>query len=86
LTAVNSARSAVTLNWQDNSDNEQSFLVERSTSVDTGYAQIASVGANSTSYVDGTVVKKVTYYYRVRAANGAAKSGYSNVASVRVKK
>ncbi|HEY3025918.1 MAG TPA: hypothetical protein VGJ55_07200 [Pyrinomonadaceae bacterium] len=86
LTAVNSARSAVTLNWQDNSDNEQSFLVERSTSVDSGYAQIASVGANTTSYVDGTVVKKVTYYYRVRAANGAAKSGYSNVASVRVKK
>ena len=86
LTAVNSARSAVTLNWQDNSDNEQNFLVERSTSVDTGYAQIASVGANTTSYVDGTVVKKVTYYYRVRAASGAAKSGYSNVASVRVKK
>jgi len=86
LSAVNSARSAVTLNWQDKSDNEQNFLVERSTSVDSGYTQIAAVGANTTNYVDGTVVKKVTYYYRVRAASGAAKSGYSNVASVKVKK
>jgi hypothetical protein len=86
LTAVNSARSAVTLNWQDKSDNEQNFLVERSTSVDSGYTQIAAVGANTTSYLDGTVVKKVTYYYRVRSAIGGAKSGYSNVASVRVKK
>lgn len=86
LTAVNTSRSVVTLNWTDNSDNEQSFLIERSTSVDGGYVQIASVNAGVTSFADSTVVKKLTYYYRVRAANGTFKSLYSNVASVRVKK
>jgi hypothetical protein len=86
LTAVNTSRGIVTLNWKDKSDNEQNFLVERSTSVDGGYVQIASVNAGVTSYADSTVVKKVTYYYRVRAANGNLKSLFSNVASVNVKK
>jgi hypothetical protein len=86
LTAVNTSRSVVTLNWKDNSDNEQNFLIERSTSVDGGYVQISSVNAGVTSYADSTVVKKVTYYYRVRAANGNFKSLFSNVASVNVKK
>jgi hypothetical protein len=76
----------ITLTWKDNSDNEQNFLIERSTSVDGGYVQIASVNADVTSFADSTVVKKLTYYYRVRAANGNFKSLYSNVASVRVKK
>jgi hypothetical protein len=54
--------------------------------VDGGYVQISSVNAGVTSYADSTVVKKVTYYYRVRAANGNFKSLFSNVASVNVKK
>jgi hypothetical protein len=86
LTAVNTSHAVVTLNWHDNSDNEQSFLIERSTSVDSGYAQMASVNAGVTSYADSTVVKKITYYYRVRAANGTLRSVYSNVASATVKK
>jgi hypothetical protein len=75
----------ITLAWQDNSDNEQNFLVERSTSVDSGYTQIATVAANATSYADATAVRRTTYYYRVRAANTVGKSAYSNVASARVK-
>src|SRR5207244_3868564 len=86
LTAVNTSRSTVTLNWKDNSDNEQTFEIERSTSVDSGFASIATVNAGVTSFADPTVVRKVVYYYRVRAANGTLKSIYSNVASVNVKK
>ena len=86
LAAVNTSRGVVTLNWLDNSDNETNFLIERSTSVNTGYVQVASVNANVTSWADSTVVRKTTYYYRVRAANGTIKSLYSNVASVNVKK
>jgi hypothetical protein len=85
LAAVNTSRGVVTLNWKDNSDNEQNFLIERSTSVASGYAQIASVNAGVTSYADSTVVKKTIYYYRVRAANGTFNPLYSNVASVNVK-
>ena len=86
LTAANTGHSIVTLNWKDNSDNETNFLIERSTNVSSGFAQIASVNAGVTSWADSTVVRKVTYYYRVRAANGTFNSVYSNVASVNVKK
>jgi len=86
LTATNSSRGVVTLTWSDNSNNETSFLIERSTSVDSGYVQIGSVGSNGTSYFDSAVVRKTTYYYRVRAANGTIRSIYSNVASANVKK
>ena len=85
LTAASPNKTEVVLNWQDTSDNESSFLVERSTSVDSGYAQIATTGAGITSCTDRAVTKKTTYYYRVRAANSGGNSAYSNVASARVK-
>jgi hypothetical protein len=73
------------LNWVDNSDNEENFLVERSTSVAGGYIQVAILGANARSYTDNTVFRKTTYFYRVRAGNSGGKSNYSNVASVRTR-
>ena len=85
LTALSSNKSEATLYWQDKSDNEQSFLVERSNSLTSGFAQIAAVGANEVSFVDRGVVRKKTYYYRVRASNSGGKSTYSNVASVAIK-
>jgi hypothetical protein len=85
LTAVNSSKSEVTLNWQDNSSNEQNFIIERSTTVASGFAEAARVGANTTAFVDLGVPRKITYYYRVRAANGNTYSDYSNIVSVRVK-
>jgi hypothetical protein len=84
LTA-SSKKHEVQLSWTDNSNDETAFLVERSTSANDGYVQIASVGAGATSFTDTLVIKKTTYFYRVRAANGAARSAYTNPASVRVK-
>ena len=86
LTAVNGqGKGSVLLSWTDNSDNEENFVVERSTTVAGGYIQVATVGANVRSYTDNTVFRKTTYYYRVRAANSGGKSNYSNVASVRTR-
>ena len=73
------------VNWVDNSDNEESFFVERSTSMSGGYVQIAALGANTRTYSDNTLFRKTTYFYRVRAGNSGGKSSYSNVASVRTK-
>lgn len=78
-------KGSATLNWADNSDNEDNFLVERSTTVAGGYIQIATLGANTRSYTDNTVFRKTTYFYRVRAANSGGRSSYSNVASVKTK-
>lgn len=73
------------LRRSDNSTNEQGFEVGRSTSSAGGFVRVAMVGANATSYTDRAVQRKQTYYYRVRAVNGAGSSAYSNAASVRSK-
>ena len=73
------------MSWTDNSSNEESFLIERSTSMSTGFIQVATVGANVRTYTDNTLFRKTTYFYRVRAANSGGKSGFSNVASVKTK-
>ena len=85
LTVTSGGKGSATLNWVDNSNNEESFAVERSTSMSGGYIQVASVGANVRTYTDNTLFRKTTYFYRVRAANSGGKSGYSNVASVKSK-
>ncbi len=79
------AKGSVVLNWIDNSDNEDNFALERSTSLSGGFIQIASVGANVRSYTDNTVFRKTTYFYRVRSVNSGGKSSYSNIASVQTK-
>ena len=74
------ATSQINLSWVDNSDNETGFLIERS-SDGTNFTQIATVGANITSYSDTGLSASTTYYYRVRASGGSGTSNYSNVAS-----
>jgi hypothetical protein len=85
LIAISTGKGRVALSWADRSDNEDSFLIERSNSVAGGFIQIGATAANVNTYTDNTVFRKKTYYYRVRAANVGGKSSYSNVASVRTK-
>jgi PKD repeat protein len=76
-TAVSSSR--ITLTWQDNSDNEQGFKIERR--VEGGsYSQIATVEANTQSYSDSGLSSEATYCYRVRAYNSAGDSPFSDEA------
>ena len=58
----------ITLTWQDNSNNENNFSVERKTGTGA-YAQIALAGINVVSYLDTSVTRGVTYCYRIRAIN-----------------
>lgn len=85
LTAVSNRNGEATLRWSDRSTNEQSFKIERSTSASSGFVQVATVGANQTSFTDRSLQRKRTYYYRVRAANSSGNSTYSNTASVYIK-
>ncbi|HJY81928.1 MAG TPA: LamG-like jellyroll fold domain-containing protein, partial [Candidatus Binatia bacterium] len=68
------------LTWVDSSTNESGFQIERKTGSAGTYAQIATVVAKTTSYVDGNVTAGITYCYRVRAFNSAGVSVYSNEA------
>lgn len=64
LTATAVSVSQINLNWNDNSDGEQNFVIERSL---TGvfWSQIDVVPANSTSYNNTGLSSNTRYYYRV---------------------
>ena len=84
LTATLQFGPLVNLSWTDNSNNETSFVVERSQ--DGGaFSQIASLPADTTAFQDTTlpvVPAGATFTYRVAAANASGLSPYSNTASV----
>ena len=81
------SRSSVQLAWQDNSNNETGFIIERCDPVfkDLGNPKltvncsgawkiVGSAAANTTTYVDDTVTANQTYIYRVRATNQSGSS------------
>jgi transcriptional regulator CtsR len=79
LTATPVSSSQINLTWQDNSDNESGFRIERKTGTGS-YSQIATVGAGVTSYSNSRLSANTTYYYRVRAYSAAGNSDYSDEA------
>ncbi|MBI3832236.1 MAG: PKD domain-containing protein [Planctomycetes bacterium] len=90
LTAAVSS-TTVTLTWNDNSNNETGFVLERGVKSGKGanatitWSSLASVGANTTTYAN-TGVTNGTYQYRVKAVNTATahESAWSNTASATV--
>jgi len=78
LSASALSSSQVLLTWQDNSDNEDGFKIERDDG--TGFQEIATISANQTSYLDENLSPSTTYAYQVKAYNSAGESGYSNQA------
>lgn len=67
----------ITLNWQDNSDNETGFVIERRIS-GRAYATWKTVAANITSAQDSDFLYDEVYEYRVKAIKDAVASSYSN--------
>ena len=82
LSATAVSRSQINLAWTDNASNETGFKIERSKNQNS-WSQIATVGANVTTYSNTGLSRNTTYYYRVRAYNAAGNSGYSDTASAK---
>ena len=78
LTATAVSFSEIDLTWQDNSNNETGFGIERKTGSGGSYTLITTVGANIISYADIGLLSGTTYYYRVYAYNTSGNSSYSN--------
>ena len=69
------------LQWQDNSNNETVFNIERKNAVCASplpWAEIATVTSNVVLYTDVGLAEGASVCYRVAASNSAGKSGYSN--------
>lgn len=73
----------VNVDWQDASSSETGFRVERCQGARcTNFTAVGQVGANATTFSDGSVVRNTTYRYRVRAFDASTESPNSNVTTV----
>ncbi|MFA5794029.1 MAG: DUF2341 domain-containing protein [Candidatus Brocadiia bacterium] len=71
--------SSVSLQWMDNSNNEDGFKVQRKTALSGTYADYATLPRNTTSWTDNNVLLfNRYYYYRVYAYNNIGDSSTSN--------
>ncbi len=69
------------LTWSDRSSIETGYKVWRATQSGGTYTTIATLAANTTSYIDNTVAADTRYYYKVTAVRNATSSEYSNIAT-----
>ena len=81
LSATAASTSQINLSWANNSATETSFTIDRSTD-GINFTQLATVGADTTTYSDTGLIEGRKYYYEVFASNAAASSSaFSNVAN-----
>lgn len=71
----------ILLSWQDNSNNETGFKIERKIAGGI-FSLIDSITANVVSYLDYTIENNQSYIYRLYAFNENATSPYSNQSPV----
>jgi hypothetical protein len=60
---------SITLDWQNNADNELGFEIRRASSPAGPWSVVGAVGTHVTSYTDTRLVPLTTYYYEVTAFN-----------------
>jgi hypothetical protein len=77
LTATAVSSTQIDLAWTDNADNETGFKIERALD-GVSFTQIATRGADVTTYSNSGLTASTTYTYRVRAYNAAGNSSYSD--------
>ena len=83
LAASTVSKTEIDLSWTDNAGNETGFKIERSKRDNTVFVEVATVGADVTTYSDTGLKKRTVYYYRIRATNANGDSTYSNEANAK---
>ncbi|MCO5239689.1 MAG: PA14 domain-containing protein [Chitinophagaceae bacterium] len=76
LTATAVSFKRINLTWTDNSNNEKSFELYRSTDPLGNFVTIGLLPANTTTFADTLVAPATTYYYKVRAINQYGESDF----------
>jgi hypothetical protein len=80
LSATAISSSQIDLEWNDNSNDESGFSIERSLD-GTNFSMLDSVAADVVTYSDTNVDADTTYHYQVAAFSGNGTSAFSNTAS-----
>jgi hypothetical protein len=80
LTASGISSNQISLAWQDNSSDENGYLVYRTPTGLGLWTEIATTGAGQTTFTDSNL-SPGAYNYKVRSYNTVGKSAQSNVAT-----
>ena len=83
LTATLISYNGVDLAWQDNSDSETGFLVQRRVDGSDDWIEIGRTESNTTLFSDTGLEPTTTYHYRVQAFDIIQSSAFSNPVRVR---
>lgn len=81
LEAKTESENEILLIWQDNSDNEEGFLIFRT--VTGEWEGVAVIDSNSEDYTDKNLQPDTTYYYVLYAYKGDSYSEPSNVVEIK---
>lgn len=73
LVATVLSKNSISLTWTDNSDNEASFIIQRSLN-GTTWTEVGTVNENITSYIDNGLNPSTSYQYRIIARNAFGNS------------
>ncbi|MDZ4667752.1 MAG: LamG-like jellyroll fold domain-containing protein [bacterium] len=73
-TSVNGSNTGIVVRWNDNSSDENAFIIERSLQ-GGGSSTLFNVPTNDTVYVDYDASKCVNYTYNIRARNNCQPGG-----------
>jgi len=85
LSAVSSPSDEVVLTWQDNSEGETGFRIERALkNEEMIWEELVELSANRTQFTDDGLTPGGTYFYRVRSIDGNAASFPSTVEKAEV--
>lgn len=60
---------SISLEWTDNSDREDGFIIERALSSSENFEEIQRTNANITSFEDNTILAQNSYAYRISSFN-----------------
>ncbi|HEX5757929.1 MAG TPA: Calx-beta domain-containing protein [Thermoanaerobaculia bacterium] len=81
LRATALSTTEIRLAWNDNSNNETQFLIERRPIEGGAFVQVGTAPVNATELTAGGLAPATGYVFRVRAANATGNSAYSNTAT-----
>jgi subtilisin family serine protease len=82
FTAVAQTGNQIALAWNDNSNNETSFQIQRSLTSTFSTATTRTADADSTGFWDWAVTPGTLYFYRIRAVNGTGVGAWSATTTV----
>ena len=83
LTAMAVSPFEINLSWQDNSDDETGFMVQRRVDSSLNWVEIGKTKANVTTFSDKGLEPTTTYHYRVKAFDDIESSLFSNETAAR---